>query len=159
MPEQDSLSTIAEVAVGLAGFSGIALALTANPPPYYLFRVVSIIAVAVVSIALALLPAALTSAGWQPQSIWRLGSGVLVALTGIFLVLGLRYRKRAQPEELNLALAVFIGSLMALSGTLQLLNFVGLIWMGAFSVFYVGLIANLLYCGTLFIGLVTFRPR
>ena len=158
MPEHDALATIAEVAVGLAGFSGLALALVPSPSPYYRFRAISLVGTAIVLITLALLPVALLDAGWRPQSIWRAGSGVLASFSLVYLVFGVSYRRLADPTELMAGVALSLGGLVLVNGVVQVLNAIGLIWIGSFSIFYVGLVVGLIYCGVMFIVLVAVRP-
>ena len=155
--EQDGLSTVAEVAVGLAGFSGIALALTSNPPHYFLARVLSILAIAIITIFLALMPTALASAGWRPETMWRIGSGLLAAGIAAVGFLVTRARRRSLPEEHIPLLYYFINVMVGANLICQVLN-CGLVWSGSFAIFYSGLVSNLVYCATLFLGLVVFRP-
>lgn len=159
MPEHDSLSTIAEVAVGLAGFSGIAFALQRNPPSYYAFRAVLIVTLAIVTIALALLPIALSQAGMQPGAIWRLGSGASAAVTFVVLPVFMAHRRRAPVEQRISAVFIPTALVTVVNGVAQLLNSIAVLLPGSFSVFYVGLVWYLVLCGIMFIVLVAVSRR
>lgn len=153
--EQDSLATLAEVFIGLAGFSGIAFVLKSNPSPYYLFRVVLLVCLSIVAIVIALMPAAMIQAGYGEVVVWRTGSGMLVATYMVALPLLLRYRRRARQEELsgsaNALLMVVVGLVLCT----QIANAVGLFVNYAFSLLFFGLIGLFVYCGTLFIICLT----
>ena len=103
------------------------------------------------------LSVALLDAGWRPQSIWRAGSGVLASFSLVYLGIGASYRRRADPAELSAIVFLSLGGLMFVNAVVQALNAIGLIWIGPFSIFYVGLVVGLIYCGVMFIVLIAVR--
>ncbi len=81
MEVQTTLSTIAEVAITLAGFTGlvVGLAPTRNDTAQALFRVTGVIAACFVMVIAALLPTALFEAGFSE----RLTFGIPLVLLGL----------------------------------------------------------------------------
>ena len=153
--EQDGLATLAEVFIGLAGFTGIALALKPNPKPYFLFRVVLIVSLSFTAIIVAFLPVALLTAGIAEHTIWRVGSGLLAAVYLIIYPFVIRFRRAAKADELlswvNL-LVTCVGGLVFMG---QLGNLLGLFGGFEFFALFLGLLGVFLHCAILFIVLIT----
>lgn len=154
--EQDGLATLAEIFIGLAGFTGIALALKSNPKPYYLMRVVLIVSFSIVSIVVGLMPIPLIEAGFKEETIWRIGSGIVSASYFVAFPFQISYRRKAGADEkVNWVIAVLMTSAIVI-GLIHFANAVGLFGELAFSVMFFGLLATFVQCGALFIILITF---
>lgn len=89
MEIQESLTTIAEIAVALAGFSGLVVVLRKNNGPLNAiekYRMAVLLATAFGAMFLALLPATLRQLGFSGDVLWRMSSGILTAFSLIFLL-------------------------------------------------------------------------
>jgi hypothetical protein len=128
----EALSTIAEVGLGLAGFTGILVALGRNRAAFSRPEVLRLLLLLVSSLGtvfLALLPFALHESGVGDAACWRLSSAILAAFTSISLVyLGYQIqRHRGEFGELfssTVFVVVATGSLAIV--VLQLGNAMGL---------------------------------
>jgi hypothetical protein len=128
----EALSTIAEVGLGLAGFTGILVALGRSGATFSRPEVLRLLLLLVSSfgaVFLALFPFALHESGVSGVACWRLSSAVLAAFTSISLAyLGYQIqRHRGEFGELFsrvVFVSVATGSLVIV--VLQLGNVVGL---------------------------------
>ncbi len=151
--ETDGLATLAEVFIGLAGFSGISLVLRSNPSTYYLFRILVVVGVSMMAIVISLMPGPLLEAGVAENTVWRIGRGLMVATYLVVLPLLLHFRAKASQGleqmvgPLNTVLLVFTG-LIVIS---QVVNALGLFINYAYALMFFGLLGFFIYCGTLFI--------
>lgn len=88
MQGREALSTIAEVGLGLAGFTGILAALGRSSATFSRPEVLRLLLLLVSSLGavfLALFPFALHESGVSGAACWRLSSAVLAAFTSISL--------------------------------------------------------------------------
>lgn len=128
----EALSTIAEVGLGLAGFTGILVALGRSRAAFSrpeILRLLLLLVSSLGAVFLALLPFALHESGVVGVACWRLSSIVLVAFTSIALVyLGYQIqRHRAEFGELfSSAVFVIVATGSVAIVVLQLGNVVGL---------------------------------
>ena len=113
------LDVIAEVAIGLAGFSGVFVALTQSgtiAPPER-FRLQFLLYASLGAMFLAMLPHAVFARSWSPTAMWRL-LGVLVtsytALLVPFLFKAVSMR-REYPELFTIRIISVQGSLMVVA--------------------------------------------
>lgn len=128
----EALSTIAEVGLGLAGFTGILVALGRTGAAFSRPEVLRLLLLLVSSfgaVFLALLPFALHESGVDDAACWRLSSAILAAFTSIALAyLGYQIqRHRAEFGELfsgTVFVVVTTGSIAIV--VLQVGNVVGL---------------------------------
>jgi hypothetical protein len=84
----DILATIAQIAVTLAGFSGIVVVLgerSAHLTPIQTFRVAILIALSLGAMALALIPFGLNLAGLEGAALWRPASALLGAFSALLV--------------------------------------------------------------------------
>ncbi len=101
MPE--SLGTITEFAVGLAGFSGIVVALGDRPGmlhPIDRFRVMALLASSLGAALLSLIPVALADHGLSASLAWRSASAVFAGYAAVVTFWLVRQRFSLEPEEL-----------------------------------------------------------
>ncbi|MDH3468341.1 MAG: hypothetical protein OES26_20960 [Gammaproteobacteria bacterium] len=102
-----SLQVIAEIGIGLAGFSGLIVALRKNAGPLTAvqkYRLQILLSLAFGAMFLSLLPELLFSFGSDPQDVWRLSSACLSIYSILFLIWWIReslYIKDANPELFN----------------------------------------------------------
>jgi hypothetical protein len=98
----DALLQIAEIAIGLAGFGGIFVALSrergVQRPPADTYRLVVLLCTALSTLVLATLPVALLELGVADATVWSSGSGVMVVGIVVLLVVTGRFRRRHRDE-------------------------------------------------------------
>jgi hypothetical protein len=98
----DSLSTIAELGIGLAGFSSIVVALgyrSRRLRPLDRMRVIGLLLGSLGAALLAVLPLILADSGNTPVVVWRASSAVFAVGLGSFLVYALSYRRTLSEAE------------------------------------------------------------
>jgi hypothetical protein len=158
---QDELLTIAEIAVGLAGFSGVVAAFiqrgglsTADR-----LRFLALFITAFEALVLAFIPIALAYGGFQDESIWRLSSIVmmLAAIAGIVSIPFAihRMRKEIAPSLLS-PILVLVPALI--NFVVQLMNAGAWIWQPNFVPYLIGMLLCLFEAGLIFVFIVLFRP-
>ena len=110
MEGADILATMAQIAIGLAGFTGIVVVLghpSARWLPIQVFRVAILLALSLGAMTLAILPSALFLTGLRDSAMWRLSSALLALFSALLLLvltpLTLRFRSQF-PEIFNTAI-------------------------------------------------------
>ena len=154
--EPDGLSAFPEIFVGLAGFTGIALALKPNPKPYFLFRVIMIVSISMISIVVSLIPAPLLAMGWSQAAIWQASSGILVVFYAVLLPFVVVYRRRAGGDELVGWLNFVLTAFVLVNVLVQTINVFGVFDDFAYAVMFFGLVGTFIHCAVLFMVLITF---
>lgn len=146
MDRAEALLSIAEIAVALAGFGGIFVALARDPAaersPANTYRLVMLLSAALSTLVLALLPVALLAFDLGERAIWTVASGAMAALITTLLVVTARYRRRhrAQIREGEIQGAsnvIWILGVLMLAA--QVGNAIGVFPTAAFGVFLGGL--------------------
>jgi hypothetical protein len=150
----DAFLTLAEIGVGLAGFAGIALALTRRDAPLTSGQAIFVRELILNSLAvifLALLPVGLSLLELHGQSVWRTLSGlhtaiiVLVAWPSLFMQL-----RRVEVIERDPIIRLAILPLQLATAAVQFLNLTGVFFAPSGGVYFLGI------CGPLAIGAVHF---
>ena len=157
MDRAEALLSIAEIAVALAGFGGIFVALSRDPAagrtPANTYRLVVLLCSALATLVLALLPVALIALDLGERAIWSVASGAMSALITTLVVITARYRGRHRDEiregEIQGAANV-IWVLAALVLTAQVGNVLGFFPTAGFGVFFSGLTFLVAFGGYLF---------
>jgi hypothetical protein len=151
------LTTIAQLAIGVTGFSGIAIAFNRHPgrlSDFEAFRVLILFANSFAAIFLSLIPFAFFYMGWSDTTVWRTGSALLVLFEVVFLwrhIAPTRKFLREYRELFNLGQLAFmivghslntllqLANALALTGSRSLPMFIfGLLWLLFHSVFQFG---------------------
>jgi hypothetical protein len=141
----DALAGVAQLGLGLAGFSGIGLVLTRRAgrlETFELYRLGIMLGTAVGAMFLSLLPIAVAQFGAGGGAVCRLSAAIMaaysVAFAGYFWYV-LRYFRRTVPEIIGpvasravLALHVANAALQAISALGVLERCVGFYWLGLF---------------------------
>jgi hypothetical protein len=138
MPAATFLSSVVEIAIGIAGFAGIIAAIqhrgVSHWPARQLILLQILFFASAMAIVFALLPAALQSAGVPEGKIWRIGSGGLLAwYLGV-----VPYRLRQSRKlSVRLPLPPLLIVWAVLASSLQIYNLTtpGLAWPYLFGVF------------------------
>lgn len=140
--------TFSEVAIGLAGFSAILVALSGKPhqwTPVDAFRIRNILAFSFQSVFLSLVPFVLTFFLLPDATVWRVSLLVLVigTLGGVFLVLSGVYRlSPAERAVLKITVVSTVTAVLCVMSVIELIAAAGII-RPASAVFFLGLIVLL----------------
>lgn len=101
MEPADALLSIAEIALGLAGFGGIFVAFSRDRgvarSPADTYRLVVLLSAALSTLLLSLLPVALLALAIEPDTVWSLGSAAATLL--IVSLLGVTWRFRTTHSD------------------------------------------------------------
>lgn len=101
MEQSESLLAVAQIALGLAGFGGVFIALGSGSParhPADSYRLILLLSTALSTLVLALFPLAFHFLGIPEATLWRLSSGLLAALLVALIVTVYRLRRRHLDE-------------------------------------------------------------
>lgn len=143
----DAFLTLAELGVGLAGFSGIALALTrrnASLTPGQALFVRELILNSLAVIFLALLPVGLHLVEQGTETSWRSLSGFHAALiVGVAWPSLFVQVRRLEPSDRDPAVYVVTVLIQSMTAVLQLLNSTGILFAASGGVYFIGLIGPL----------------
>ena len=158
MTPEDVLPSIAEIAIGLAGFSGLVAAFAQRPGQPWRgdqkARIVLLVLLSFTMITFSLLPPAISGLSDSPAMVWgvpMVGNAiVVVALLIYWIVLSKRHGFRLQFPRASI-------SIMSVACTLQvaaLLSGFGLLWPYSSALFVFGLLSILIFCATMFLALL-----
>jgi hypothetical protein len=143
-----ALLTLAQVAIGLAGFSAILVALSGKPhqwTPVDAFRIRNILALSFQSVFLSLVPFVLAFFSLPQSAVWQLSLLILAlgTLGGVLLVLSGVYRL-ARPERavLNALVVSAVTAVLSAMAAVELLAAFGIV-RPAPGVFFLGLVVLL----------------
>ena len=161
----ESLTTVAEIGIALAGFSGLVVVLRKNTGPLNeieKFRMSVLLAAAFGAMFLALLPAALQHLGFTDDTLWRTSSAFLVIFS-IAFVIGWVMSSRRFFSVAREIFSVPAFSLMTfghlINLTLQLSVTLGL-WEGrSAGIYLLGLLWLLAHASQQFVRMLFIQPR
>ena len=160
MQDADSRFVLAEIAIGLAGFTGITGALYARDTwhPFDRFRTVSLLIISFGALAFALAPHGLQLLGVPDERLWRICSGAVVAFSVIAAFVVMRDQPTDYPSVPYYRTISVVFYVLSVLNTLALaLNALGL-FSASFGVYYIGLVVMLLIGGLQFAVIVLVRP-
>jgi hypothetical protein len=147
MEHEEALLAIAEIALGLAGFGGVFVAVgrsrEAVRRPADTYRLVLLLCMALATLVLSLLPVALGSLGLAPPGLWRVSNGLQAVVLAVLLVVFRRWRQRHLEEIRHgeaplVAALIWVLSVVALVA--QAASAAGLLQAQAAGVFLTGLV-------------------
>jgi len=144
----NALLTFAQLAIGLAGFSAILVALSGKPhqwTPVDAFRIRNILAFTFQSVFLSLVPFVLAFFSLPASTVWRLSLLILAAATlgGVLLVLSGVYRlSRSQRAVLKALVVSTVVAVLCIMAAVELLAAFGIL-RPASGVFFLGLVVLL----------------
>jgi hypothetical protein len=159
----DALLTIAEMAIGLAGFSAVvaAFARSGELSPTDRTRFVWLFSTAFVAALLAFVPILLSEAALSGPTLWRWSSGVMIAtwLVSIGLVAYSDFRDSHDPSvpppDFSRGVFLFVPSVVNL--VLQIMNFWGEAWEPSSAVYIFGTLVWLYAASLVFMAIVLER--
>lgn len=164
MDAVDELLTLAELAIGLAGFSGVVVAFAhqGELTPLDRWRFAGLLSLSMGAAVAAFVPSIFHHLGFTGPSLWRASSAV-------FLVFALPYVATFPPRLLRMSREIdavppasFLAATFVLSTLnlgLQVLNIVGWPHAPGAALFVIGLLAWLVIASLFFGLLVLSRPR
>jgi len=170
-PIPESLLTIAELALGLAGFSGVILVFSGSPDamhPMDRLRMRLLLAMSLGAMILGVLPSGIALLGAEGDTLWRICSGAMVVtLAPIAMVFFLDYRNigKAHPRELATgamgggaaAIVAAVGG--AAMSLLALAHLLGVLPGHGRAIFFFFVLWLLAMAAFLFTSLIFVRPR
>ncbi len=164
MNGSEALSAVAQLALGLAGFTGIVVVFGRQPGrlrPVEVYRLANLLAISCEAMFLALLPFGLYYAGLQEESLWRFSSGFMIGLT-VVLLAGFSPSTtrfvRETPEIFNLYVLTFLVTAHIANLVVQFLNVLGVFGRPNLGVYFFGLLWLLLHGFAQFARILFIRP-
>ena len=164
MEASDTLLTLAEVSLGLAGFAGIVIVFGRGPgalPPADSFRLLALVSCSLATLFLSLISIALGFVGVTEPELWQWSSAMMVALAvpaHLFAFSRVR-RDAAEIFEVLPAFMLPIGaSFFVANFVAQICNALGVAWVPSFGVYLFGLILYLLFAAFQFARMLFVRP-
>jgi hypothetical protein len=160
----DELLTLAELAIGLAGFSGVVVAFTYRGELEAIDRVrfIMLLSIAVSTAVLAFVPFAFAQAASTEAAVWQRSSGVFL-VWGIVLggLIGPRLRRTALESGAAIPVPFLftVWALTILNLLLQLANTIGSPFTPGPLPYVAGLVIWIVFSAFFFGFLVLFRPR
>jgi hypothetical protein len=143
-----ALLTFSQVAIGLAGFAAILIALSGKPhqwTPVDAFRIRNILAFSFESVFLSLIPFVLSFFSWREAAVWQISLWILALATlgGVLQILIGVYRlSPAQRAVLRSLVVSSVSIVLFVMAVTDLLAAVGLVG-PAPAVFFLGLVVLL----------------
>ena len=160
----DTLLTLAEVSLGLAGFAGIVVVFGRGPgalAPADSFRLLALVGCSLGTLFLSLIPIALASLGLPEPTLWQWSSAMMLAVAvpaHLFAFSRIRRDAAAILEVVPVYLLPF-GALLFLANLIaQICNALGVGWSPSFGVYLLGLLLYLGFSATQFARMLFVRP-
>ena len=164
MNEQETLTSVAEFAIALAGFSGIVVALGKQPgrwAPADRYRLLNVLTFAFSAGFMAYLPMGLAHAGLSGSPLWRASSGFFLCFEVVGAAVMIR-RTRSLPNDVGAVLHPVVRQISYATSAIAilalLLNTLGLGFRPQFSAYFLGLVILLLNGSIQFTRILFARP-
>ncbi len=160
----DSLQTIAEISIGLAGFSGLVVALRKDPGPLddiQKYRLQILFSLSFGAMFLALLPDTLVNFGVPDERVWFDSSAAIFGCSFLFIawwIVSSRRMARIAPEIFNWAAFFTMAAGHTIVLLLQLAVMLGLLENRAPGVIALGLIWYLIHAAQQFVRMLFIQP-
>jgi hypothetical protein len=160
----DTLLTLAEVSLGLAGFAGIVMVFgrgRGSLPPADSLRLAALVGASFATLFLSLIPIALSAVGVPEPELWQWSSAIMVVLVAPAHVVGMLRIRRIADEmfEVTPVYLLGIGALLLLGNLIaQICNSLGVGSLPMFGVYLFGLILYLGFAATQFARMLFVRP-
>lgn len=160
----DTLLTLAEVSIGLAGFAGIVMVFGRGPgelPAADSFRLLALVGCSLGTLFLSLVPIALNGVGLPEPELWQWSSAILLAVAIPAHVFAFaRWRRDAAEilEVVPIPLLPIGACAFLLNFVAQICNALGVGWPPRFGVYLLGLLLYLLFAAIQFARMLFVRP-
>ena len=160
MEGSDELSVLAEIAIALAGFSGIVVAVQIrdHAHPWDTFRAVALLITGFSMLVQALLPSSIHSFGVSGPSLWRLSSALCVVINLAPIIPVFRNIPADFTSSPYYRQIVF-GSMAVVAVVAYSINALALGTLGSFSLFYLGVLMNIPSTAVQFLAVIVIRPQ
>ena len=157
----EAFATLAEVAVGVAGFGSVAIVLAREEgwSGSDLFRVSSFLMASLGALLLSLLPIGLAGSSLSDTAALQLTSAALLVFSGAFMTVNLRMRRRHLDPSLyfGTGLMLLLGVTAVLNVGAQLASVAGP-WVGSVAAPFFGVVWILGYACLVLVRILFFRP-
>jgi hypothetical protein len=160
----DTLLTLAEVSLGLAGFAGIVVVFGRGPgelAPADSFRLLALVGCSLGTLFLSLIPIALGFVGVPEPALWQWSSAMLIAVAvpaHLFAFSRIRRDAAAIFEVVPVYLLPFGAFLFLANFVAQICNALGVGWSPSFGVYLFGLLLYLGFAAVQFARMLFVRP-
>ncbi len=165
MAAPDALLTLAEIALGLAGFTGVIVVFGRDPnAPWQgvdAYRVARMLSASLGGLFFSLLPEGLLATGLAPPLAWRACSALLLVyllLAGRTAALAARALEPEQRAYLDVRYLRAVPALLGAVGVVLALNALGVWWSPGYPAYYFGVLAVLAFAAFQFVRIVFVRP-
>jgi hypothetical protein len=163
MEASDELLTFAELAIGIAGFSGVIAAFLQRGGlhPFDRARFVNLFFTAFSALVLAFVPILLEGVAPLGNELWRISSGIMIiawllnAWFTIQFVIPLIRENVSSPANIP---TISLWSISIVNLSVQIVNALGVIWTPCPEAFLFGLLVYLVVAGYLFAYIILYRP-
>jgi len=160
----DTLLTLAEVSIGLAGFAGIVMVFGRGPgalPAADSFRLLALVGCSLGTLFLSLIPIALNAVGVPDPGLWQWSSAILIAVViPAHLFIMMRFRRDA--AEIFEVLPIYVlpvgATAFVANFVAQICNALGVGWSPSFGVYLFGFLLYLLFAALQFARMLFVRP-
>jgi hypothetical protein len=160
----DTLLTLSEVSLGLAGFAGIVVVFGRGPgalAPADSFRLLALVGCSLGTLFLSLIPIALNAVGLPEPELWQWSSAILLAVAVPAHLFALSRVRRDAAEILEVVPVYLlpIGAFLFLANLIaQICNALGAGWVPSFGVYLFGLLLYLGFAALQFARMLFVRP-
>jgi hypothetical protein len=161
---RDELLTVAEISIGIAGFSGVVAAFLQREQLHQLdqARFINLFVVAFSALFLTFVPISFSYAGFSGMALWRWSSAAMIFAwllnAGLMIFFIYPVIREHVPGRLRRIPSAAVAIPSALNLFVQILNLTGWFWEPGFLAFLIGLLVNVYCAAALFVYIVIFRP-
>ena len=165
MSEHETLTSVAEFAIALAGFSGIVVALGKKPgrwAPADRYRLLNVLTFAFGAGFMAYLPMGLAHAGLSDSELWRASSGAFLFFCvagSVFMIRRMRTLQEDVRSMVNPIVRAISFASSAIAILVLFLNVFGLAFRPQFTPYFIGLMVLLLNGSIQFTRILFVRPE
>jgi hypothetical protein len=160
----EELLTIAEISIGIAGFSGVVAAFLQRDQLHQLdqARFINLFVVAFSTLFLAFVPISLWHAGFDGLGLWRWSSAAMLLAwlvnSGVTIFYVYPVIRQNVPGRARRVPSAAVAVPSSANVLIQLLNLTGWAWEPGFLAFLCGLFIYLYCAAALFVYIVIYRP-
>ena len=162
MDVRDELLTAAEIAIGLAGFAGVAAVFLQRSDQRLIdrLRFVNLFVLSFATVILAWVPLVIERMGYAGDALWSRSSAVMLLFWFLNAAIASRvYRGLGEITEVDFRLPMSLALLPGLiSLAVQIVNLGGFLWTPQYLAYLFGIFAYLYSTALSFVYVVLFRP-
>ncbi len=158
----DELSVLAEIAIALAGFSGIVVAVQSrdHAHPWDTYRAVALLLTGFSMLVQVLLPSVIHSFGVSGPSLWRLSSALCVMVTlapqmSLYRSVPDDFASSRYYRQIHIGILATTGVAIVANS----INALALGTLGSFSLFYLAVLVFIPSAALQFLAVIAIRPQ